>query len=199
MFDYGGKMRSFLAGCLSLFFAVSVFANLNDDYELLKDSGTDFQVIGVVCEQVARLELYEVYPAERYEIHTGIQYAADNHVKGELDVVVIDRASDKAVLLGEVKCWKNLEGAYNKAMKQRRRFLSYINSNAVLQFRSTTTGEAFRQEQFEGIKNFISIAQKGGESAGFTRELDYSLEELMSLRQRIMECQRRHECAAPAH
>lgn len=189
----------FLITAIYLFFSAPSFADLQEDYELLKDSGTNFQVIGVICEQVARLELYETYSPDKYDIETGIAYGDRKRTIGELDVIVFDRASKKAVVVGEVKCWKDLAGAHRKAMKQRERFMNQINSDARLEFRSTTTGQVYRQEQFEGIKEYISISQKGGEAAGFTHDLDYSLEELMDLRRQIISCQKAHKCAAPRH
>lgn len=178
-------------------FSVSSFAGLQEDFAALKNSGTDFTVIGVICEQVAKLELEETYPSTKYTVETGIQYGDGRRAFGELDVIVFEKATGRAVLVGEVKCWKDLNGALRKASKQRQRFLSYINSNAKLVFMNTTNYRNYDQDQFEGIRQFVSIAQKGAESAGFTDELPYSLEELMGLRQRLMDCQHAHECKRP--
>ena len=184
---------------LGLLITASAFAGINEDFHELKDSGTDFTVIGTICEEVARLDIKDVYPPNRYQVHTGIQYASGKSVLGELDIVVIENKTNKAVLVGEVKCWKNLNGAHNKAMEQRQRFLKHIHSDAKLNFRSAnfSKGESFHQDQFEGIQDFIAIAQKGSEDFGFDDELEYSLEELMELRQRIISCQKQHRCVAP--
>lgn len=190
-------MRSLVSGLFSFFFITSAVASLHEDYELLKDSGTNFEVTGVICEQVARLDLMEHYPTQQFEVQTGIAYGNKKRRYGELDVIVFDRTTQKAVLVGEVKCWRNLQGAYKKAMSQRHRFLNHIHSGEALEFVNTTTGEKYSQKQFEDISEFISVAQKGAEQAGFTMALEHSLEELMFLRRKIIGCQKAHLCAAP--
>jgi hypothetical protein len=173
-------------------------APLGEVFEQLKDSGENYEITGTVCEQVARLELQRDYPAPRYEVLTGVAYAEARRVIGELDVVVFDKsaaADGKAVLIAEVKCWKNLPGGSRKARQQRKRFLDTMEQNQKVDFYLVSKREVqFERDQFQQAKRFISISQNGGHQAGFEDCLPYTLEELMALRERLMKCQNQGEC-----
>src|SRR4051794_40045980 len=84
-------------------------------YNLLKDSQERYEITGTVCEQVARKELQRTYPEPDFDIETGIAYVEHGRVLGELDIVVFRNADHKAILVGEVKCWRNLKKARRKA------------------------------------------------------------------------------------
>jgi hypothetical protein len=178
--------------------STSVYANseLQGLFGQLKDSGEKYSVAGTVCEQVARLELLKQYPAPQYEVVTGIAYADNRRVIGELDVVVFKNSDHRAVLIAEVKCWQNMRNGAKKAQEQRARFQSTMSSGRTdLSFFLANRREVvFRRPQFEGTPRFISIAQEGSESAGFQDELPYTLGELMELRQMLMDCQDRGRC-----
>jgi hypothetical protein len=59
---------------------------------------------------------------------------------------------------------------------------------------------SYTKDQFSHIERYLSISQQGGESAGFDIALDYTLDELMALRETLIVCQQKGECvpAAPA-
>lgn len=177
---------------------LSSFAGLSEDYHALKNTGRDFQVVGVICEQVAQMRFAEQYPAPDYRVLTGIAYADRERTLGELDLIVFDTHTGEAALVGEVKCWKNAKDGLKKARDQRQRFLTNVRSDKALTFRYLDNpSEKFTKKQFSKVAQFISISQKGTKKAGFDYEMEYTLEELMQLRTDIMACQHSGECAAP--
>lgn len=166
-------------------------------FSLLRDSGESMEVVGNICEHVARLELMNQYPESRYFITNGIAYGRKNSTEGELDVVVFEKPSMKVVLVGEVKCWNNFNSARNKANKQRSRFLSVMQTGEPVRLWSTKNHQPFNQNQFAGVNKFISISSEGATNAGFDMALEMDLAELMQLRQQIMGCQDSGSCRKP--
>ena len=167
-------------------------------FEALKNSGENYTVVGTICEQVARLDLIKTYPSDQYDIINGIEYSDNDGVLGELDVTVLRKQDQKAVLVGEVKCWGNLGGAHNKALTQRQRFMNAIRSNLKLELNCHDARPChFNETNFKGLEKFITISQDGGEKFGFDMTLGYSLEEMMSLRKRLMDCQAAGSCVRP--
>lgn len=165
-------------------------------FSLLRDSGESMEVVGNICEHVARLELTKDYPESRYLIMNGIAYGRGRSTEGELDVIVFEKPAMKAVVVGEVKCWKNFGSAKNKAQKQRNRFLGVIGQNEQVNLWSTKNGQPFNEAQFKGPLKFISISSEGADSAGFDMALEMDLDQLMQLRQQIMSCQGSGQCKA---
>lgn len=180
-----------------LFVSFNVFAGLGDDFRELKDSGANYEVIGTVCEEVARLRFEEEFPSHQYEVTTGVEYSDGNRTLGELDVVVYERNTQAVVRVAEVKCWKNMRGALTKARSQRQRFITNLQSNKAIYFRSLNSTRQFKKSNFSKVREFLAVAQKGSRTAGFDRELPYQLDELMKLRQMMLECQRKHQCKRP--
>ncbi|MDG0815192.1 hypothetical protein [Bdellovibrio svalbardensis] len=166
-------------------------------FEALRDSGEKYSVVGTVCEQVAKLDMQQIYPAPQYTVITGIQYGTKKRVIGELDVIVFQNDSKKAILVGEVKCYQDPHAGISKAREQRTRFLSAIRSKTSLLMACLGKPCTVSERNFKGIQQFISIGQEGTKSAGFDVELNYSLDDLMALRAQLMECQDKGECARP--
>jgi hypothetical protein len=187
-----------LSALLSPLGALAQLSDPAEAFERLRDSGVDYEVTGVVCEQVARLELEREYPPPQYRVRTGIVYASPQRVLGELDVVVFRASDRKAVLVAEVKCWTNLKGARRKAVDQRQRFEAAIASGMSLEFYPASQPDVrLRREQFEQVQRMMSISQEGGEAAGFDRSLELTLKELMQVRKRLISCQRAGQCRRP--
>jgi hypothetical protein len=177
-----------------LAFAFSVSADPEADFQALKNITISYETKGTICEQVAKLRFVERFPSPDYDVITGIAYRTDSETLGELDIVVFDRASGDVVEIAEVKCWKELDDGYAKALEQRARFLKAIRSNKPLTFQSTGDQSFFKQSQFAKVTSFKSIAQKGAVSVGYDLELEYTLPELMQLRSRILMCRTVGEC-----
>lgn len=179
-------------------FAVTAFAGLTEDYHVLKNNGKSQQMIGTICEQVTQLRYQEEYPAPEYRVLTGIAYSDETRTIGELDLIVFDNQTHNAILIGEVKCWKDPKSGLKKAQDQRKRFLTYVKSSKALTFRwLDDPKEKFTKTQFNKTNNFISVSQLGTKKKGFDVELEYTLEELMTLRADIIACQDRGECVKP--
>ncbi|HMN68319.1 MAG TPA: hypothetical protein PKC28_07245 [Bdellovibrionales bacterium] len=174
-------------------------ATIQDEFEALKDSARDYEITGTVCEEVARLETArDRYPESDYTVVTGIAYSNGHRTIGELDVVVFENRTGRVREIAEVKCWRNMHGGLRKAEEQRQRFLDALHSGRPLEFRSTSANhQRFDARAFQGVNAFNSIAQKGAVDAGYTSELDYSLNELMELRQMMIKCQHEGHCARP--
>jgi len=163
-------------------------------FEQLKQSAVSYENNGAICEQVTRLKLQERFPELGFRIETGIVYSDDRRTIGELDVVVFRKLDGQAILIAEVKCWKNLRSAIKKAHDQRARFQSVIQQGVPVDFHSAK--DRFDSDQFSGSPEFIAVSQKGGESAGFDMGLDFTLNELMTLRSWLLKCQADRECAS---
>lgn len=184
---------SLLLGWIIAIATTSQAAPLPELVEALRDSAVNYEVVGTVCEQVARLELQKVYPESDYAIVNGIEYGDKHRTIGELDVVVFAKSNKKAVLVAEVKCWRNLQGALKKAREQRNRFIGSLSKNIYLQDSTST----YDKSQFNQVEKYVAIAPQGATKAGFEMDMENSLEELMDLRDMMMDCQRRGQCAAP--
>lgn len=189
------KLSAVLIGLIVSFQA---FAGLGEDFRDLKDSGVDYEVVGAVCEQVARLRYTEEFPANRYEVITGVEYNDGHRTIGELDVVVFEKSSQQVVRVSEVKCWKDIGGAIRKAREQRQRFQTHLRSGRPIFFKVLSGGDyRFKRDNFFATRDYAAVAQKGATVAGFDRELPYELKELMQLRQMMLDCQRSRQCKRP--
>lgn len=174
-------------------------AGLQQDFLELKNHGRNLQDTGAICEEMAVLEMQREY-GPNYTVISGIEYADHNGTVGELDVIVFDKNMNQAVMIGEVKCWKNMRDGLRKAMDQRQRFLRNVNSGKALKFRWKDNPDVkFTKQQLNKAQAFISIAQQGARSEGYDRELAYSLRDLMELRDMIMKCQSSGACKKPLH
>lgn len=172
-------------------------AGLEEDFQALKSVPRDYTDAGSICEEVARLRVADEYPAPQYKVETGIAYGNAERTIGELDIIVFDLNTNKAIKLGEVKCWKDARSGLKKAQDQRARFMKNIRGNGPLRFVSTSTHQTYDADQFRYVNDFISIAQKGTISAGYDMELEYTLNELKSFRMKMIQCQKQGECAKP--
>ncbi|MBS1970517.1 MAG: hypothetical protein JSU04_09420 [Bdellovibrionales bacterium] len=170
-------------------------APIQDLFEQLRDSGLNYEVVGTVCEQVSRLELQKAYPASQYEIINGIEYGDATRTIGELDVVIFEKTTKKAVLVGEVKCWKDLKSAIAKARDQRLRFQKSLSKDIALHDYQAD----YDKSQFSNVQKYVAIAPKGAKAAGFEMDMENSLSELMQLRDMLIKCQYQGQCAAPSH
>lgn len=176
-----------------LFFSVSASAiSLEQAYEALKSTQSNINPEGAICEQVAILEFQQEYPADKYEIANDIEYTDGRGTYGEVDVVVFEKATKKAVMVAEVKCWKSLKNARKKAFEQRMRFGRALASKGSLSLKNREF--SFHRDQFDSIQTFLMIAQKGAVAAGFERELEMDLKELNELRRRVEICQTYKNC-----
>lgn len=92
--------------------------------------------VGKVCERVAEIQLQKEFPLGRYLIVPNVVYETEsereNRVRlGELDIVVVNKADSKVVLVAEVKCWENRSKAARKARKQLDRFQRTISDRLI--------------------------------------------------------------------
>lgn len=176
----------------------TLFASLTEDFNQLKHSGVNFEPSGTICEEIARLRFAEKYPEPNFRVITGVTYSSEEKMLGELDLVVFDNATTDAKLIAEVKCGQNARMNYKKAQAQRKRFLDNIKLPQALKFVwLKNKAEPFKKTQFKKAKNFLSIAQQGTHDDGFQVELPYTLDELMTLRSDLMNCQASGDCTKP--
>lgn len=179
----------------ALLISFSAQADWAEDFEELKDIPRDYTDAGSICEEVGRLQMQDEYPAPQYDIIVGIEYGDGSRTIGELDLVVYDKNTHKVVSVGEVKCWKSFGGGLRKALEQRRRFQDALRKNKATRFRAHSTSQKFSADDFEYVEEFFSMGPKGSTSAGYDRELEYSLKEMHKHREDMIACQKRGECA----
>jgi hypothetical protein len=194
------KCGWFVSSVLALFLALPGYSkNLEPVFNELKTTIEDYQTKGTVCEQVARLELEQQFPASEYTVLNGITYSRQGQILGELDVVVFRNRDHHAVLIGEVKCWHDLHAARIKAMHQRERFQSYLEHGArgIEFYKNTDHRVHYSFQQFAEIPPFILISQDDGRNEGFDLTIPYSLDEMMDLRDMLIRCQATRDCLTP--
>lgn len=190
----GFVLIAFLHSFASL--AVEVTPEMREAFEALKTEAVSYEAAGQICEQVARLQLRGKFAPPQYEIHVGVEYRVQGQSIGELDLVIRDQQSQKVVLVGEVKCWKSLEGALEKAQEQRARFLQALRRKGIsIQF-DAKEGGTFEASDFQGVA-FISISQAGGTGKGFDEALPFDLYQLKELRTLMLRCQSQGPCPKP--
>lgn len=187
----------FFATSAIVLFVLNSWAGLGEDFRDLRDSGANYEVVGVVCEEVTRLRFQEEFPAPKYGVTTGVEYGDGQRTIGELDVVVYEANTHQVVRVAEVKCWKDNNGAIAKAREQRSRFIRTLQSGRTVYFRSLSSQIQFRKDHFMRNQQYMAVAPKGSTAAGFERELSYELRELMQLRQMMLKCQSSQQCAPP--
>ncbi|WP_374079629.1 hypothetical protein [Bdellovibrio bacteriovorus] len=192
-------MRILSLSFVLIFFSVISFAaDIEPVFEALKQSAVNYEPDGAICEQVARLGFLETYPEKDFLVTTGIEYSTGDLTLGELDVLVINRATQKVVLVAEVKCWKNFDQALDKAKSQRLRFTRNL-SKYPRQMQFTTYSDlTLKAEQFDEATEYRSVSQLGGVERGFDAELEFTLSELKALRMKLLKCQAWGECARAA-
>lgn len=188
----------YLVGVVSLLFSQLAFAgDIAAAFETLKNTAVNYEPDGAVCEELERVRLSAVYPEDKFIITGDVEYSTGGLTVGELDTIVIDRATNKVVLLGEVKCWKNPDGALLKAKSQMNRFFWNLEKNpTALQFTSYD-GLNYSASQFALNIPFYTVGPQGTVARGFTYEFDLTLKETQKLRMMLLKCQQNGECPRP--
>ena len=182
----------------SFLFSALVWAgDVQTAFDSIKDSGANFGAEGAVCEQLEIVRLKTVYPEDKYIVTGGLSYSLGENTVGELDLLILDRNTNKVVLLEEVKCWRDLSNAMVKATGQRDRFFwNLVKSPREMIFKSND-GRTYSVDQFNPEIPFKFVAQAGSVKKGFDVELNLSLKELDELRLLIIKCQKNDLCKRP--
>lgn len=189
---------------LALLFSLSVFAakpvtpltpRLQELYNVLSKVPVNYKPDGIVCEQVVALQTREAFPADHYDITTGVEYEIGDGTLGELDLVVLNKETRKVELVGEVKCWHDFGAALDKASVQRDRFLWNLTQfPQKIVFKAHDARFNFTEANFHGLTQFIFISQMGGVKKGFNEEIPYNLGEMELLREKLVHCQNSGQC-----
>ena len=173
-------------------------SELDELYQKLRQVPISYQTFGTVCEQIARIELIAEYPADKFEIVTGILYKGKDEqgsyrTLGELDVVVLDKSDNEAIIIAEVKCWKDLDAARSKARKQLKRFAHYMQiSTNLTMYLTENIKRHFKMQQFDEQPKYLAVSQDDGKEHGFGMTIGVSLDEASALRDKLLSWQNRH-------
>lgn len=154
-------------------------ADLDQTLDRLLYSGNNFSSFGSVCEELAKERLNERFDSQDFMIHLGVTYRDRHRILGELDVVVERVWDQEIILVAEVKCWKNLVKARQKALSQLSRFREILDTNDLVQL-DHKNGD-FILDQFDDLVEYMTVGQRGSVAHGFDREIDYDLEDVMYL------------------
>ncbi len=193
----GMFLKIFTLGlCLILNF--SSFARTGDlfekDYFILKKIPADYRSFGAICEQVARLRLKEMFDPKKFQFIIGLEYRNSRRVLGEIDLIVVSKKNKKVIVVGEVKCWKNLKAASKKAKKQLNRFFTAIKSmEKILFFPKETVNLKFKKEDFFDAKRMLFSQKVEGDNP-FENNIGLTLNQVKKLRQKLQVCQKNREC-----
>jgi hypothetical protein len=209
MFDYkAGTMQkcAFLGVLFFCSFILSKPSSAGDTRLLFKQllgTKVNYQKMGTICEQAARLMLEDEYPRPNYTVETDIEYMIDDRITGELDVVVFD-SWGKAILVAEVKCTQSEHSekrASRYALSQLKRFKRVLSSHVDVQYRQSLDqaldaepGIEYYSDQFDDSIELISIGPSPveGDSA-FNKRLDYTWSELDQVRKQLISKQSKLE------
>ncbi|WP_413587277.1 hypothetical protein [Bdellovibrio sp. HCB274] len=191
--------KTFVLSTLFTFiFSSFAFAgDLNAAFDSLKNSGANFEPDGAVCEELEKVRLGQIYPADKYLISGDIEYSTGKETIGELDTVVIDRSNGKVILLGEVKCWKNMEDGLMKAKSQMMRFLWTLGKHPESLVFQSYDGIKYTAAQFSTNTPIYTVGALGSVAKGADYEFDLTLKETQHLRMMLLKCQQNGECPRP--
>lgn len=183
---------------LYFFLAFSSFGrsqgSFERDYLILKKIPADYRSFGSICEQVARLRLKEKYNPKKFNFLVGLEYRNSNRVLGEVDLVVFSKKDGRVVIVGEVKCWKDLDAAVKKAEKQLNRFFRSMGGNQKIFFYpKERVSIKFQKKVFVNAKKMY-FSQKVEGKNPFKNNIGLTLSEVKKLRKKLQECQRVKEC-----
>lgn len=201
------KIRS-LALSACLFFSFLSASNkaaaldVESAFNVLGKVPADFFDFGSVCEQLARLQLYTKYNSNEYRVDSGIVYTnSHGSTIGELDVVVFHKQTGHAVVVGEVKCWRDLGSAMKKAKRQLARFADTLKTGRPIHmYNDDNQNIRYQSNQFKNHPmRSIYISQNGGEQYGFHMSIGLSHEEVQQVRTLLLRCQKAGKCARPRH
>jgi hypothetical protein len=191
----GSISAAVLFGTLLISLLASARGNLSDFFmERLRNIPASYQDTGSICERVAELELAGQYKPPQYRIESGVQYSNGQRTLGELDLIITN-GRDEALLVIEVKCWSSPDGGLKKAREQARRFVDNVRSGRRLYF--MRGNQSVPNIDFSQIQNFKVMGQLGVKAHGYDLELPLPLNALMGLRQEMINCQNRGDCARP--
>lgn len=172
-------------------------ATWNEYFEKLKHIPRSYEDIGGICEALAQINFEMKYPAPQFFVDSGVEYKDSENTAGELDILVLDLNTNKVIHIAEVKCWKNLQQAQQKAVSQRNRFIKYLKSGHQIYFEGANSGRFYSKDQFSEIFLKTSVAQKGSVAFGFDEELEFDFKELRRFGMEMLRCQDRGECVKP--
>lgn len=154
----------------------------------------NYKTEGVVCEQLSVLHFQSLYPVDKYFVESGVEYSSAGQTIGELDLVVSEKDSGRVVLVGEVKCWKSLDEAMDKAKLQRDRFLWSLQSKSTeLVFKSKSQVRTYSVQDFQAVDSYLFVSQIGGKKWGFNLELPYLLWQLDLLQEHLVKFQKNEQ------
>ena len=168
--------------------------SLEKHFLILKKIPADYQSFGSICEQVARLRLKERFDPKKFEFIIGLEYRNFRRTLGEVDLLVVSKKSEKVFVVGEVKCWKNLDAAIVKAKKQLKRFFKAMNSSEKITFHpKEKTNIKFKKESFLKAKE-IMYSQKTDDENPFLNDIGLTLYQVKTLRKKLQQCQKNKKC-----
>ena len=190
--------KVFFTFALSLLLTFSVFGrtgnNFERDYLILKKIAADYRSFGSICEQVARLRLKETFDPKKFNFLVGLEYRNSLRVLGEIDLIVFSKKDGRVVVVGEVKCWKNLNAAMKKAEKQLNRFFkSMKGEKKVFFYPKERVNIKFEKKAFMNAKKMY-FSQKTQKISPFKNDIGLTLLEVKKLREKLQTCQRNKEC-----
>lgn len=175
-------------------FTVPAAASIDDEFNRLKKAPVDFNNFGQVCEAVAEHQYLARFPAPAFQIVNGVAYGDQDGTLGELDIVILDGSTETVVAIAEVKCWRDSTSALSKANEQKLRFQEALRSGQPLSFKNLQNQKEYAPEQFQTSVAFETVGPLGVKAHGFDVELEYSLNELMELRERLIKCKSNRRC-----
>jgi len=156
-------------------------------YEMIKDLPYDYGQVGSIVEALAHSQLEVLYPAPHYEVIGDLDYQEGVRTVGELDLVVFDRESGRAVLVAEAKLTDNFKWARRSARKQIHRFQSYLHEGKITRFIHTADPKrTVTTNQFTDVGRYVLIGPRNALAAGFDYEVDVTRTEADELQAKLL-------------
>ncbi len=146
-------------------------------FEAIRNLPLDYGKVGSVLEAIALVLLQEQYAEPDFAVYTGIQYESrSGRTLGELDIVIWDRKTRRALAVYECKLTRNFQRAGKKSREQLDRFINALARDEIGGMRSEV-GKRFDPSQFEHVLVYGFIGPHGALDAGWELQIDISREE----------------------
>lgn len=152
------------------------------DYYLriLEAHKTEIQNKGDVLEVLVREQIARHIP-NREQVMGNLVYYSGTKIVGELDVVIFTGIRKNflpiAVVVEEIKLWKNHKKALSKAKKQLKRFVTYLEAGKITKFKMKGKEINLSESNFPSRVVLHTWGPKGSTKSGFDHEFNLTPKE----------------------
>ena len=116
-----------------------------------------------------------------------LNYQEGPRTVGELDLIVFEQKSGRAVIVAEAKLTDNFKWARRRARTQLYRFQSYLYAGRITDFvQAFNRDRTVTTNQFQDVGRYVLIGPRGALAAGFDYEVDLTRSEADALQAKLL-------------